>query len=113
MTASDLVRRLLPRPDRNQTAPDTPTTRDDMYPFVAFPVIDGVSVATPSENTMSDASDTRDRLETLCSYPLVAYTASHASCGSAICDVASLLLPLVAASTLGYTSKCTWGQRPE
>ena len=50
---------------------------------------------------MSVSSETRERLLTLCSYPLVAYTASHTSLGSAICDVASLVLPLVAAATLG------------
>ena len=62
----------IPDLDRGQTEPDTPTTRDETYPLVAFPAMDGVWSDTPSENTMSESSETRDRLVTLCSYPLAA-----------------------------------------
>src|SRR3954454_4879963 len=56
------LRSGVPGLRRDQTAPDTPTTRDETYPLAALPVIDGVCVETPSENTMSELSDPRDRL---------------------------------------------------
>jgi hypothetical protein len=49
-----------------QTAPEIPITSDETYPLDAFPVIDGVCDDTPSRKTMSEDSDTRDRLLALC-----------------------------------------------
>ena len=40
---------------RRQTEPDTPTTRDDTYPLVTFPVIDGVRYAVPGDLASVDA----------------------------------------------------------
>src|SRR4051812_49018918 len=61
---------------------------------------------------MSLESEVRVMLVTLSSYPEVAYTVLHMSSGSASCDVAILFFTFVASSSVGYTSKCTCGQRP-
>src|SRR5690349_20918348 len=60
------VRRGLPAAAPGQTAPDTPTARDETYPFDALPVIEGVCSDTPSLKTMSELRETRDRFVTLC-----------------------------------------------
>ena len=41
----------------------------------------------------------------LAAYPAAAYTRSHVTLGSAICEVAILFATFVAAVRLGYTSK--------
>ena len=83
-------------------AVSTPTTRAALYPAATPPVTVATCRAPESSpNTLSLAREICDRFRAEPSYVDTAYTAVHASSGSASCEVAMALVEAVIESTSG------------